>query len=333
MGVWIFVPKERVKPIHSNRHGMGSGIIRLTQTPFPSPSQCANIQKLFLHSTTSTHSIILFLLVAALSALSAFNSLASIFPSGLSPISSALALRSILLELGGNPFFSFKLTDLAAALPVTLFPKLVVLELLTFPLPVRLCSVVSGGTEDDMVECRRAFRAALASSVIRVRGLVVVSAGEESVKSKMARLSSCFAVEGLVFGGSTVLFDALDAGTAGFLFAVLVSLIRADMAFEAVETFTSTVSDAGDDFDSLSVSLLSSFCLSGLPISASSSRGRPLIADTGLQPSCSLGSRSTEGLPDVEGATCGSTLVLRPTIASTNLASGRRIFVCKLGSL
>lgn len=123
-----------------------------------------------------------------------------------------LALAGKLPVLVG--FFSFTLDiralDVLLAIPLALvlLVKLVVLLLFTFPLPVRLCSVGSAPSacslsalrssdevdveEAGIAECRRALRAALASSLTRVRGLVVVSAGEESVKSNTAKLSFSF---------------------------------------------------------------------------------------------------------------------------------------------
>jgi hypothetical protein len=209
------------------------------------------------------HMIMLFRRLAALSALSAPISLACLSVS----TASTFAVRSaVMLPAGSSAFFSLTLFSLAT---LVLFPKLVALALLTFPLPVRLCSDgsvpsdfsglrSSGRMEAGTDEWRRAFRAAFASSVMRVRGFVVVSAGEESVKSKIARLSlsgsSDLTMGSLGVGfvrvvaskGTDTDFDVLVVGIAAFLLAVLVSLMSAEMALDAVETLTSTASDAGE---------------------------------------------------------------------------------------
>lgn len=227
------------------------------------------------------------------------------------------------LPLAGSPpvaagLFSLTLDDLA----MVLLPKLVVLLLFTFPLPVRLCklgrapSAFSTLRCSDAVtemgvgiaECRRALRAALASSLMRVRGLLLaVSAGEESVKSKTARLSfsgaSCLIVGSIFrvgwrwgFGArvsnADLVPDALRAEATSFRFAMLVSLMSAEIALEAVDRSSVSI-DEDEVFDSWPVSRLSNFCLSGLPTSTSSSPPRPETADTGFQFRSPVDSRFT----------------------------------------
>lgn len=201
---------------------------------------------------------------------------------------SAFALTSAVLAPAGTlavsvSLFSFtpavRALDVPLAIPLALvlLPRLEVLLLFfTFPLPVRLCnegsapstlplSALRSSNEVDVeeagiAECRRALRAALASSLTRERGLVVGSAGEESVKSNTAKLSfsfgSCSTAMVSLFrrGRSTGLAmasseadPAVDDDT--LLLAVLVSVMSADMAFEVVDR-SSGSNDAGDALES-----------------------------------------------------------------------------------
>lgn len=171
----------------------------------------------------------------------------------------------LLLLVGIAPtFLFFKLVVFAV---LEEFPRLVVLELFTFPLPVRLCRdgrAPSGLRSSDAEvagteEWRRALRAALASSLMRVRGFVATSAGEDSVKSKIARLSllsdSCltpgaFSTVLLCFLGSDESVVDADVVVANFRFAVLVSLMSAEIAFDVVDGLISIVSGAGEPFPS-----------------------------------------------------------------------------------
>lgn len=255
----------------------------------------------------------LFLRLAALSALNGAVSLAFLSSSA----ASIFAFKSILLLVVGNveTRLSFVLVVFAV---LEGLPRLVVLELFTFPLPVRLCtdgrapSVLrsSGAAEAGTEEWRRALRAALASSLIRVRGLGATSAGEESVKSNMSKLSFCsgscltmgFGAGLLCVLGSEGSIAEADVVVATFRFAVLVSLISAEIAFDVVDGLISMASGAGEPFPSWPVSFLSSFCLNGLPVSSSSSAARPEMAETGFQPISSLPSRLTVDLLVVEGA-------------------------------
>jgi hypothetical protein len=223
-------------------------------------------------------------------------------------MSFVLALLGKVPALAG--FLSFKPSVralealLAIPLALVLLPKLVVVLLFVFPLPVRLCKegsapsafslsalrssdVVDEDVDVDVdvdvedagiAECRRALLAALASSLTRARGLVVASAGEESVKSNTAKLSfscdACFtAIVSLVERERSKVLatrgsetgPAVDVVT--LLLAVLVSVMSADMALEVVDR-SSGSTDAGDALESW---FRSSFCLNGLPASASSS--------------------------------------------------------------
>lgn len=205
------------------------------------------------------------MLFLRLVALSALNWAVSLFFLS-SFAASIFAFRSILLLLLGSvdTFLSLVLGIFAVLKGL---PRMVVLELFTFPLPVRLCSdgrAPSGFRSSDAeeagtVEWRRALRAALASSLMRVRGLEAASAGEESVKSKMARLSlfsdSCFTIGAFCAGwlgilGSDKSVGDTDVVVASFLFAVLVSLMSAEIAFDVVVGLSSIVSDAGEPFPS-----------------------------------------------------------------------------------
>lgn len=152
----------------------------------------------------------LFLLLAALSARSV--PVPEVFASLIfcSVVLSPLDFVDSVLPLDGTPGF---LSLSVALLSEELLARLVALLTFTLPLTVRLCSdgrAPSGFSEvrsatvfelvaEGIAECRRAFRAAFASSLIRGRGLTAVSAGDESVKSNTAKLSffssSCLMVD------------------------------------------------------------------------------------------------------------------------------------------
>lgn len=209
-----------------------------------------------------------------------------------------LALAGKLPTVGG--FLSFTVVralDVLLAIPLVLLllAKLVLLLLFTFPLPVRLCkegsapsvfslsALRSSDTDDEedvgIAECRRALLAVLASSLTRARGLDPVSAGDESVKSNTAKVSfsggACLtAIVSLLerARSADLAVRGSDTGpaveVATLLLAVLVSVMSAEMAFEVVDRSSGSAIDAGDALESW---FRSSFCLNGLPASASSS--------------------------------------------------------------
>lgn len=175
----------------------------------------------------------LFLRLAILSALSELVALGF--------AASSVAASSIFTpeDAGTDAFFAF---SLAAEV---LLARLVVVVLLTKPLPARLAnegnepSCFSGSWEAraGTDECRRPLRATLARSVRGCAGLT----GDDSLKSKIARSSfsvaSRFTVGSLdptvsAAGSSDVL--AVKFVEALRLF-VLVCSINAEMAFEVVD--------------------------------------------------------------------------------------------------
>lgn len=178
----------------------------------------------------------LFLRLAILSALSVLVALAFSAPSVGAP-------SLVPVTDDAEAFFAF-----SRAADV-LFARLVVLALLIVPLPVRLCR--EGGVpscfSDSLAaragtdECRRALRATLARSV---RGRAE-STGDDSLKSKMARLSFS-ATSSFTTGCGALASIESDAGPSkvfatkfedALRFAVLVWSISAEIAFEVADWF------------------------------------------------------------------------------------------------